>query len=103
MCRVVLLSAILILSGCSRGGFRPGEEVLASSPDDPESPLKLKPAHRVFGTASWNEDREWCWIPVGTRLRIASPERGGKVMVYVLEGEYRGRTLAMARDFLDRP
>ena len=102
MHRVALISAVLILSGCSRGGFRPGEEVLASSPDNPDSPLKLRPAHQVFGTASWNEDREWCWIAVGTRLRVASPERDGKVMVYVLEGEHRGKTLAMSRDFLGR-
>ena len=50
MHRVALISAVLILSGCSRGGFRPGEEVLASSPDNPDSPLKLRPAHQVFGT-----------------------------------------------------
>lgn len=102
MRRIVLLSAILCLSGCSDRPFRPGEEVLTFMPP-PGPGSRLKPSHHVYALASWDEDRPARWIPVGTRLRIASESPEGKVMVYVLEGEYAGQAFAVSRLCLRRP
>lgn len=103
MCRITLLSALLVLSGCSDRPPRPGDEVIAfSGRPGPADFLKM-PSHDIYGLADWDEDRPICWLPVGTRLRVASDEVKGKVMVLVLEGQYAGKSLAVSRNFLRRP
>lgn len=107
MHRIALISAVLILSGCLRGGFRPGEEVLASDPyaAPGASPhLHLKPSLEIPGYPSWDEAAgELCWIPVGTRLRVASEGRDGKVAVRILEGRHEGESVYLKATNLRRP